>query len=106
SQTGGHVVANDTFLRLVSLAIAFPRGRISLEQRSLRALKIAVSLLATAAIGFGANSARAAGPGTFSLTGSLNVKRDGFTATLLNDGRVLIAGGLNRSGYLSSAELY
>ena len=30
--------------------------------------------------------------GTFSLTGSLNVPRNGFTATLLSNGKVLIAG--------------
>jgi hypothetical protein len=49
-------------------------------------------------------------PGTFSPTGSMSAQREGHTATLLLDGRVLIAGG----GYgccddftdLSSAELY
>jgi len=42
--------------------------------------------------------------GTFSLTGSLNFPRSiGYTATLLNNGLVLIAGGMNAQ---SSAELY
>jgi large repetitive protein len=40
--------------------------------------------------------------GTFSPTGSLAVARDRHTATLLSDGRVLIAGGRS----LASAELY
>lgn len=44
---------------------------------------------------------------TFTPTGSLNTARDEHTATLLNNGMVLIAGGGNRSpSYLASAELY
>lgn len=42
----------------------------------------------------------------FVPTGSLNVPRQGQTATLLNNGLVLIAGGYGLSGVLSSAELY
>ena len=43
----------------------------------------------------------------FALTGSLNTARYRHTATLLNDGTVLIAGGENFPGSsLSSAELY
>ncbi len=45
--------------------------------------------------------------GTFSPTGSLNTAREAHTATLLNNGMVLIAGGYNSSsGDLASAELY
>jgi len=48
--------------------------------------------------------------GTWTRTGSLNVARQGgHTATLLSDGKVLVAGGATRNGrtvYLSSAELY
>ncbi len=47
--------------------------------------------------------------GTFSLTGNPNVPRLGHTATLLNDGRVLIVGGSSLGGFngaLDSAEIY
>jgi hypothetical protein len=45
--------------------------------------------------------------GAFSLTGDLVVPRSLHSATLLNDGRVLIAGGQDGTGtFLASAELY
>jgi len=43
--------------------------------------------------------------GNWSRTASLNVPRDGHTATLLSNGKVLVVGGYF-GGYLSSAELY
>ncbi len=39
--------------------------------------------------------------GTFTPTGSLNTARCAHTATLLNNGMVLIAGGCDSSGHLS-----
>jgi len=45
--------------------------------------------------------------GTFSPTGSMTTTRVRHTATLLRDGRVLIAGGFTKDDdYLASAELY
>jgi subtilase family serine protease len=44
--------------------------------------------------------------GTFAFTGSLNHARSNHTATLLQNGMVLIVGGYNGSSVLSSAELY
>ena len=44
--------------------------------------------------------------GKFSSTGSMTTPRAFHTATLLTDGRVLLAGGEDGSGFSSSAELY
>jgi hypothetical protein len=46
--------------------------------------------------------------GSFSPTGSMSSPREGHTATLLANGKVLIAGGTTAymNGYLASAELY
>jgi len=50
--------------------------------------------------------------GTFAATGGMNVERWGHTATLLNNGKVLIAGGFRRAvgssdySFTVSAELY
>src|SRR4029077_3614336 len=38
--------------------------------------------------------------------GSLNIARYAHTATLLPNGKVLVAGGYGNTGYLSSTELY
>src|SRR5690348_411670 len=45
-------------------------------------------------------------PFTFSNTGSLATARWAHTATLLPNGKVLVAGGGNSSAFLTSAELY
>ena len=44
--------------------------------------------------------------GTWSVTASLNTPRSSHTATLLPNGKVLVAGGRNRTDVVSSAELY
>jgi len=46
-------------------------------------------------------------PGTWTATGSMSIARRGFTATLLANGKVLVAGGNDSLGnFLASAELY
>lgn len=44
--------------------------------------------------------------GTFSANGNLASPRTGHGAILLNNGKVLVIGGYDGTGYLSSAELY
>ena|SRR5215471_5729509 len=43
---------------------------------------------------------------TWTTTGSMSTARIKHTATLLQNGQVLAAGGVNSTGFLSSAELY
>jgi hypothetical protein len=44
--------------------------------------------------------------GTFTATGSLSVGRNTHTATLLQDGRVLVVGGIGLIGTIQQAEIY
>ena len=72
-------------------------------------MKANVAFLLFVVMGQSPNAA-AQSPGTFTATGNMTMPRAGHTATLLVDGRVLIAGGNSYDGFgykiLSSAELY
>ena len=62
---------------------------------------LAIILAATSAV-----AAFAQTSGTWTTTGSMNTARTHHTATLLPNGKVLVAGGFNQSNLLASAELY
>src|SRR5580700_3173359 len=51
-------------------------------------------------------SGYAQSPGTFTTTGSMTTVRDDHTATLLTNGKVLIAGGTDNFSIWASAEIY
>jgi hypothetical protein len=90
-------------------------GRSSKEVRiavlmTFRRLEMRINLgLSLSFLVFASQTQTAVGqtPGTFSATGNLTVARVWHSATLLNDGTVLIAGGSSDGiGNLASAELY
>jgi hypothetical protein len=62
--------------------------------------------LALALLSLGVSSIQPAQAASWVTTGPLASQRDSHTATLLPDGRVLVAGGDSGSGSLSSAGLY
>jgi hypothetical protein len=69
---------------------------------------VSVGLLAIGLVASTAVPAIAAASGFWTTTGSMNTARAGHTATLLPDGRVLVAGGSDGTSgtRLTSAELY
>src|SRR3974377_1674165 len=64
-----------------------------------RIMYIVALALASATFSFAAS-------GTWSPTGTMRSARDGHTATILANGRILVAGGTNNGFSLTSAELY
>jgi len=72
-----------------------------------RRLVVAIALVALALVTVAQPAVAHTAPGTWTKTGSLNVGREFHTATLLHDGRVLVAGGLDASGNpTATAELF
>jgi len=73
-----------------------------------RFIKLASSIALIFVVTLVAATSLAQAPGTWTRTGSLSSARFAFTAVLLKDGRVLVAGGINGtfSSVLSSTEIY
>jgi hypothetical protein len=67
---------------------------------------LAAGLLAAALLVLTQASSPAAPAGRWTTTGSMHGPRTDHTATLLAEGRVLVAGGFGPSGVLATAEIY
>src|SRR3954452_23804604 len=74
--------------------------------RRLLAIRAALLLFGAVLLRFGVCAASPSTPFTFENTGTLNEARTGHTATLLQNGKVLVAAGASASQILRSAELY
>src|SRR5437764_9136216 len=69
-------------------------------------LRSAFLLVSTGAALLAAPLATQGAPVNFVVTGSLAIARSGHTATLLHNGKVLVAGGFDGNITLARAELY
>src|SRR5262245_19083194 len=87
-------------------AFCIPRVALAVVLRS-AGVFLAVVALNKSVAETPARKATTTQPGTWTATGSMSVARQAyFTATLLTNGKVLVAGGSDGTAALSSAELY
>jgi len=78
---------------------------MNVQRRSVFFARLVLSLMLIALLAFGTIQPAYAAD-TWTSTGSMTTNRYGHTATLLPDGKVLVAGGDSSSDYLASAEVY
>lgn len=64
------------------------------------------TIIVAAALVIAMNAFAFAASGTWAPTGAMRSPRDGHTATILANGKILVAGGTNNGVALASAELY
>lgn len=79
---------------------------MNLAEKKIKAQSLGLPLLLLLGVVGHGPVARAQSAGTFTATGNMTTDRHSHTATLLADGRVLIAGGVSAYKSLSSVELY
>ena len=79
-----------------------PKGWLGL----LGAVEVLVVILATITLGLVLSHAALTAANTWRSTGNLATSRHSHSATLLSNGRVLVAGGRGNRTTLASAELY
>jgi Galactose oxidase, central domain len=68
--------------------------------------KATARIIWIAVLAFAASTLSFAASGTWTATGAMRSARDGHTATILANGKILAAGGTNNGVALASAELY
>jgi hypothetical protein len=112
--TGGGAVENNDYIYDPSAGRFEKTGTMTISRRSFATVRLADGRVLVA----GGNDLNSRAPftasaevfdpatGAFSATGPMATPRGDFAATLLADGDVLVAGGLDGSDVLASAELY
>src|SRR5438067_2238880 len=102
----GKPICRSPLPRGVLLIIFAALRRHSLYTCGQRATRPIIVLLSTSAALLGGAAVVQSAPVAFVSTGSLGTPRSNHTATLLPNGQVLVAGGEESNGFLTSAELY
>ena len=82
------------------------RLKWKLDSSESRPMRFSLFGLALLALGVNLTFTQTTKAAAWLSTGLLTNARDGFAATVLSNGKVLVTGGLNSTGQIASAELY